>query len=64
MQQVDSVERAQLPVLSEYDPDVAAMIRREVENGAQLMARWNADLAGDVAAGETQVDVVPLPFPS
>ena len=41
-----------------------AMIRREVENGAQLMARWNADLAGDVAAGEAQVDVVPLPFPS
>lgn len=41
-----------------------AMVRREVENGAQLMARWNADLAGDVAAGETQVDVVPLPFPS
>ena len=40
------------------------MIRREVENGAQLMARWNADLAGDVAAGEAQVDVVPLPFPS
>src|SRR5688572_2854930 len=40
------------------------MVRREVENGAQLMARWNADLAGDVAAGETQVDVVPLPFPS
>ena len=41
-----------------------AMVRREVENGTQLMARWNADLAGDVAAGETQVDVVPLPFPS
>jgi folate-binding protein YgfZ len=41
-----------------------AMIRREVENGAQLMARWNADLAGDVASGEMQVDVVPLPFPS
>lgn len=41
-----------------------AMVRREVENGAQLIARWNADLAGDIAAGETQVDVVPLPFPS
>jgi tRNA-modifying protein YgfZ len=40
------------------------MVRREIENGAQLMARWNADLAGDIAAGETQVDVVPLPFPS
>jgi folate-binding protein YgfZ len=41
-----------------------AMVRREVENGTQLIARWNADLAGDIAAGETQVDVVPLPFPS
>src|SRR5688572_5371963 len=40
------------------------MLRREIENGTQLMARWNADLAGDIAAGETQVDVVPLPFPS
>jgi tRNA-modifying protein YgfZ len=41
-----------------------AMVRREVENGSQLTARWNADLAGDIAAGETKVDVVPLPFPS
>jgi folate-binding protein YgfZ len=41
-----------------------AMVRREVESGAQLVARWNADLAGDIAAGETQVDVVALPFPS
>jgi len=40
------------------------MVRREVEVGAQLMARWNADLAGDIAAGETKVDVVALPFPS
>lgn len=44
MQQVDSVERAQLPVLSEYDPDVAAMIRREVErqrHGIELIASEN-----------------------
>lgn len=40
------------------------MVRREIETGTQLTARWNADLAGDTAAGETQVDVVPLPFPS
>ena len=38
------------------------MVRREVENGAQLMARWSADAAGDTPAGEMQVDVVPLPF--
>ena len=40
------------------------MVRREIETGTQLTARWNAELAGDTAAGETQVDVVPLPFPS
>lgn len=40
------------------------MVRREVANGTQLTARWNADLAGDVASGEAKVDVVPLPFPS
>lgn len=40
------------------------MVRREIENGTQLTARWNADLAGDVAAGEAKVDVVALPFPS
>jgi len=39
-----------------------AMIRREIEVGTQLLARWAADPAGDVAAGETQVDVVALPF--
>ena len=39
-----------------------AMIRREIEAGTQLIARWSADPAGDVAAGETQVDVVALPF--
>lgn len=41
-----------------------AMVRREVENGAQLMARWSADPAGDADAGEMQVDVVALPFPT
>ena len=44
MQQVDAVERAQMPVLSEYDPDVAAMIRREVErqrHGIELIASEN-----------------------
>lgn len=40
------------------------MVRREVEIGAQLMARWSADLAGDADAGEMQVDVVALPFPT
>jgi tRNA-modifying protein YgfZ len=40
------------------------MVRREVENGAQLMARWSADPAGDSDAGERQVDVVALPFPT
>ena len=39
------------------------MVRREVEPGAQLMARWSEDPAGDSAAGELQVDVVALPFP-
>lgn len=39
-------------------------VRREVENGARLMARWGADPAGDAAAGELEVDVVPLPFPA
>src|SRR5215212_1640597 len=44
MQQVDVQERAQMPVLSEYDPDVAAMIRREVErqrHGIELIASEN-----------------------
>lgn len=40
------------------------MVRREVENGAQLTARWSADAAGDADAGEMQVDVVALPFPT
>jgi glycine hydroxymethyltransferase len=44
MQQMDSIERAQMPVLSEYDPDVAAIIRREVErqrHGIELIASEN-----------------------
>ena len=41
-----------------------AMVRREVEDGAQLLARWSADTAGDSDAGEMQVDVVALPFPT
>jgi glycine cleavage system aminomethyltransferase T len=40
------------------------MVRREVENGAQLIARWSADSSGDEAAGEMSLDVVPLPFPA
>jgi hypothetical protein len=28
------------------------------------MARWSADPAGDADAGEMQVDVVALPFPT
>jgi tRNA-modifying protein YgfZ len=41
-----------------------AMLRREVEIGASLIARWSADAAGDSTAGETQVEVVALPFPN
>src|SRR5512138_1527547 len=44
MQQVDVQERAQMPVLSEFDPDVAAMIRREVDrqrHGIELIASEN-----------------------
>jgi len=44
MQQVDVIERALMPALSEYDPDVAAMIRREVErqrHGIELIASEN-----------------------
>jgi tRNA-modifying protein YgfZ len=39
------------------------MVRREVEAGAQLIARWSGDTTGDAPAGEMQVDVVALPFP-
>jgi folate-binding protein YgfZ len=40
------------------------MIRREVEPGAQLVARWSGDIAGDGSPGELQVDVAALPFVS
>lgn len=39
-----------------------AMARREIENGAQLVARWSADPAGDGPSGEIAVEIVPLPF--
>ena len=39
------------------------MVRREVEIGASLKARWSPDIAGDMDGGEMQVDVVALPFP-
>jgi tRNA-modifying protein YgfZ len=38
------------------------MVRREVENGAALVARWSGDPAGDDPAGEMPVEVVALPF--
>ena len=44
MQQAEVAERAQMPALSEYDPDVAAIIRREVErqrHGIELIASEN-----------------------
>jgi folate-binding protein YgfZ len=40
------------------------MVRREIENGAKLVARWSADLAGDSDTGEMPLDVVALPFPA
>jgi tRNA-modifying protein YgfZ len=40
-----------------------AMVRREIPLGTSLTARWSADVSGDGAAGELQVDVVALPFP-
>jgi glycine hydroxymethyltransferase len=44
MQQAEIADRAQMPMLSEYDPDVAAIIRREVErqrHGIELIASEN-----------------------
>jgi glycine hydroxymethyltransferase len=41
---LETEERAQMPMLSEYDPDLAAMIRREVErqrHGIELIASEN-----------------------
>ncbi|HZK77518.1 MAG TPA: serine hydroxymethyltransferase, partial [Gemmatimonadaceae bacterium] len=44
MQQAEVAERSQMPMLSEYDPEVAAIIRREVErqrHGIELIASEN-----------------------
>jgi len=44
MQQAEVAGRSQMPMLSEYDPEVAAMIRREVErqrHGIELIASEN-----------------------
>ena len=44
MQNTEALERAQMPMLSDYDPDVAAMIRREVDrqrHGIELIASEN-----------------------
>ncbi|MDO8502387.1 MAG: serine hydroxymethyltransferase [Gemmatimonadaceae bacterium] len=44
MQQTEVAERAQMPMLSEYDPEVAAIIRREVDrqrHGIELIASEN-----------------------
>ena len=44
MQQAEVAERSQMPMLTEYDPDIAAMIRREVErqrHGIELIASEN-----------------------
>jgi folate-binding protein YgfZ len=38
------------------------MVRREVEAGATLTARWATGASGDTSAGETQAEVVALPF--
>ena len=38
------------------------MVRREVETGATLTARWATGASGDSAAGEAQAEVVALPF--
>ena len=40
------------------------MLRREVDNGAQIVARWSGDVPGDEAPGEMTLDVVALPFPT
>jgi len=38
------------------------MVRREVETGATLTARWATEASGDKSAGEAQAEVVALPF--
>lgn len=40
------------------------MVRREVEDGTALVARWSEDPAGDEPAGEMPVEVLPLPYPA
>jgi folate-binding protein YgfZ len=39
------------------------MVRREAEAGTQLTARWADDSSGGARAGESQVEIVTLPFP-
>src|SRR6476646_7232625 len=44
MQQAEATERSQMPMLTDYDPELAAMIRREVErqrHGIELIASEN-----------------------
>src|SRR4029079_19584978 len=44
MENVETVERSQMPMLTDYDPDVAAMIRREGDrqrHGIELIASEN-----------------------
>ena len=44
MERTEVIERSEMPMLSEYDPDVAALIRREVErqrHGIELIASEN-----------------------
>jgi folate-binding protein YgfZ len=38
------------------------MVRREVETGATLTARWATGATGDQSAGESQAEIVALPF--
>jgi folate-binding protein YgfZ len=38
------------------------MVRREIEAGTSVTARWADDASGDIRAGETLVEVVTLPF--
>ena len=66
--QAEVAERSQMPMLTEFDPDIAAMIRREVEPGAALVARWQDDNGAGTGSTdaaptlERRVDVAALPF--
>ncbi|HJQ19731.1 MAG TPA: hypothetical protein VJ867_05220 [Gemmatimonadaceae bacterium] len=40
------------------------MVRREIENGTPLWARWSAETSPTAVAGEMQLDVAALPFAS